>query len=277
MRLLTVDSLCKSYKGKKVVSDVSFEINRGEIFGLLGENGAGKTTTIKMLTTLTKPDSGGARIMDIDILNSKKEAKKHMSIVPQEINLDWEISVYDNLLIYAKLRKLKNAHERVKDIIYGYNLTEKANEKVHTLSGGQKRRVMIARAMLSDAELIFMDEPTVGLDPSVRREVWQIIKSIRESGKSLLMTTHYTEEAENLCDKIAIMNKGEIVRKGTPVDLVSGAGSYALDVYEESRIDTWLFDTEDEVHEYAQRENLTSFKVRKSKLEDVVIKCGEAG
>jgi len=277
MSLLETSSLCKSYKSNAVVKEVSFSIERGEVFGLLGENGAGKTTTIKMLTGLIRPDSGDAFIEGIDIFKDKKRAKELMASVPQEINLDGEISVYDNLLIYAKLRKISRARERVRDIIYGYNLEEKSGERLHTLSGGQKRRVMIARAMLADAELIFMDEPTVGLDPSVRRDIWRIINSIKKSGKSVLLTTHYTEEAENLCDNIAIMHRGEIVRIGSPAELVKSAGAYALDIYNENHVTTRLFTSKEELQEYKVREKLTSFNVRSSRLEDLVIKTGEAG
>jgi len=277
MSLLGTSLLCKSYKSNAVVKEVSFSIERGEVFGLLGENGAGKTTTIKMLTGLTRPDSGNAFIEGIDIFKDKRRAKELMASVPQEINLDGEISVYDNLLIYAKLRKISRARERVRDIIYRYNLEEKSGERLHTLSGGQKRRVMIARAMLADAELIFMDEPTVGLDPSVRRDIWRIINSIKKSGKSVLLTTHYTEEAENLCDNIAIMHRGEIVRIGSPAELVKSAGAYALDIYNENHVTTRLFTSKEELQEYKVREKLTSFNVRSSRLEDLVIKTGEAG
>jgi len=277
MSLLYVNMLNKSYGKKKVVQDVSFEIAGGEIFGLLGENGAGKTTTIKMITTLTRPNSGEAFIKDINIFEDKTRAKEYMTVVPQEINLDGEISVYDNLLIYAKLRQLENPKKAVWEILDEYNLTDRAKEKVQVLSGGQKRRVMIARAMLADAELIFMDEPTVGLDPSVRRDIWQIIKSVRNSGKSVLLTTHYTEEAENLCDNIAVMHHGKIVRRGSPEQLLKEAGLFALDIYEDNNIRTRLFNSENELKEYTKKENLTSFKTRKSCLEDIVIESGEAG
>ena len=275
MNLLRVDSLTKSYKGKKVVDDVSFDIGFGEIFGLLGENGAGKTTTIKMVTTLTRAEGGSAFIKDTDIFRQKTKAKQFMTVVPQDINLDGEISVFDNLLVYAKLRRIKDPKSAVRRVVEEYGLYEKVHEKVQTLSGGQKRRVMIARAMMSEADLIFMDEPTVGLDPGIRREIWQIILSIKKSGRSVLLTTHYTEEAENLCDRVAIMHKGKIISMGAPGELTKKAGAFAMDIYSESSYVTKLFSSEDELNSYALSRNITSFKVRESRLEDVIIKSGE--
>lgn len=273
--LLEVSGLSKSYKKKKAVDNIDFHIRKGEIFGLLGENGAGKTTTIKMLSTLTIPDSGEAVISGVDIFRNKRRAREIMAVVPQEINLDGELTVFENLLIYAKLRKVKDSKSAVDGVIERFGIKDKRDERVMNLSGGQKRRVMIARVMLTDAELIFMDEPTIGLDPAIRRDIWQIITSVRESGKSILLTTHYTDEAENLCDRVAIMSKGKIVQTDTPEKLIETSGSFAMDIIDGNKFTTKLFKSEKDIEDYAGEQNLT-FKVRKSKLEDVVIKAGEA-
>jgi ABC-2 type transport system ATP-binding protein len=275
MTLLSVKALSKSYNRKIVVDNVSFEINEGEIFGLLGENGAGKTTTIKMITTLSRADFGQVFIDEVNVFREKRRARELMAVVPQEINLDDDISVYDNLLVYAKLRKVKNSKVKIDKVINDFGLSEKRNEKVMSLSGGQKRRVMIARVMLTDAKLIFMDEPTIGLDPGIRRDIWQIIHDMKASGRSVLLTTHYTDEAENLCDRVAIMRKGEIISIDSPENLVKSAGSFALDIIRDNKFITKLFRSEKEIEEYKANEKVSSCKVRLSRLEDVLIKTGE--
>lgn len=271
MTLLKAENLRKTYKKVKAVDGVSFHINKGEIFGLLGENGAGKTTVIKMLTTLTKPDSGEAWLTGKNIFKNKKHVRKHMAMVPQEINLDGELTVYENLYLYGRLHKVRNTADRVGEVLKMFELEEKSDSMVQKLSGGQKRRVMLARVMLGDPMLIFMDEPTIGLDPSIRKDIWGIIESIRDSGKSILLTTHYTEEAEILCDRVALMKKGRIAATGTPGSLMKQAGSYAVDLVVDGKRMTRIFAESSDINSYLEANSIESYKVRSLRLEDVVI------
>lgn len=277
MILLKAENLSKSYGKVKAVDDVSFSINTGEIFGLLGENGAGKTTVIKMLTTLTKADSGSAFLRGINFFKHKRIARKYVAAVPQEINLDHELTVYENLYIYAKLHGVTDAKERVEEILCTFEMQEKAKARITSLSGGQKRRVMLARVMLGDADLVFMDEPTIGLDPSIRREIWRMIESIKRSGKSVLLTTHYTEEAETLCDRVAVMSKGKIITAGTPQTLMEQAGGIAVDIINDGARFTRIFSSASDLDEYLAMNDLISYKVRNLRLEDVLISIQEEG
>ncbi|MCD8553503.1 ABC transporter ATP-binding protein [Seleniivibrio sp.] len=265
--LLEVMNIRKTYGKVVAVEDVSFSIGRGEVFGLLGENGAGKTTTIKMLSTLATPDSGRILLNGRDIRKYRRETRKSIAVVSQDMNLGYELSVFEVLYIYALLRGIRNSKKLIDETIAKMGMTEKRNSKVGTLSGGQKRRVMAARAMLSGAELIFMDEPTIGLDPAVRREMWDIIRQMQADGRSILLTTHYTDEAEYLCGRVAIMEKGRIVSMDTPQSLIDCAGAFAVDI--NSR--TLLFRDNDAADDYIAKESLTGHRVRRTKLDDVLV------
>ncbi|ADD67598.1 ABC transporter related protein [Denitrovibrio acetiphilus DSM 12809] len=275
MILLRADHLKKTYKKIKAVDGVSFHIHTGEIFGLLGENGAGKTTVIKMLSTLTKPDSGSAKMLGVNIFTNNFFAREQIAIVPQEINLDNELCVQDNLYIYAKLHKVENAKKRVADVLSQFGIAEKAKERVSDLSGGQKRRVMLTRVMLGDPKLIFMDEPTIGLDPSIRKDIWQMIRHIKESGKSVLLTTHYTDEAEQLCGRVALMQKGKLVKTGSPAKLVEQAGSLAVDMALGRAQVTKMFPSDAELIQYVKKHNINDYSIHKPRLEDVLLDMKE--
>ncbi len=265
--LLEVMNVRKTYGKVVAVDDVSFNIGKGEIFGLLGENGAGKTTTIKMLSTLARPDSGRILLNGKDVQKYRRDTRRRIAVVSQDMNLGYELSVFEVLYIYALLRGIRNSRKLIDDTIAKLGMTEKRNAKVGTLSGGQKRRVMVARAMLSGAELIFMDEPTIGLDPAVRREMWEMIRQMQADGRSILLTTHYTDEAEYLCGRVAIMERGRIVSMDTPQSLIDCAGAFAVDI--NSR--TLLFRDCASADEYIAKESLTGQKVRQTKLDDVLV------
>jgi ABC-2 type transport system ATP-binding protein len=271
MILLKAENLKKRYKKVQAVDGVSFHIEKGEVFGLLGENGAGKTTVIKMLATLTRPDSGHAEIMGTDIFQNAHHARKKIAIVPQEINLDGELSVRDNLYIYAKLHHIPDACKKISETAEIFGLTDKLKEKVSGLSGGQKRRVMLARVMTGEPELIFMDEPTIGLDPSIRKDIWNMIRNIKEAGKSVLLTTHYTEEAELLCSRVALMQKGKLVKTGTPDALVKQTGELAADMVAGSVQMTRIFADANELDCFLSENRISSYNVRQPRLEDVII------
>lgn len=274
--MLIVENISKSFGKLKAVDGVSFNIAKGEIFGLLGENGAGKTTTIKMLATLSEPDGGRILLKERDVWKDKYFARNNMAVVSQDMNLEYELTVYENLYCYCLLRGQRSSRSRIEQVLLRLNMSEKRDEKISSLSGGQKRRVMAARALLSEAEMIFMDEPTIGLDPAVRREMWDIINAMRADGKSILLTTHYTDEAEYLCGRVAIMEKGKIIRLDTPDKLVNQAGSYALDISGNGGSRTILFKDSLLLDDYLRVHSFEEYRVRRTKLEDVLITCGRA-
>lgn len=221
-QVLEVKKLKKSFGDLVAVNDISFSINEGEIVALLGPNGAGKTTTISCLTTLSKPTSKESVLIgNIDLYKNLKKTRKLIGVCPQELNLYKDSTVEENLKLQGYLYGMgsKEVNQKVPELLKIVELEEKKKELVKNLSGGMKRRLQIARALISNPKLIFLDEPTTGLSPETRNELWKYIKSLRNKGLSLLLTTHYMEEAEQLADRILIMNKGKIITEGTADEL----------------------------------------------------------
>jgi lipooligosaccharide transport system ATP-binding protein len=219
---LVARDLKKSYDGFDAVKGVNFEVRRGECFGFLGPNGAGKTTTMKMIYGAVIPTSGELDVAGLDVRRCEREIKRRIGVVPQENNLDDELKVKENLLVYGRYYDLprKLALQRAGELLDFVQLTEKAESKVEQLSGGMKRRLLIARALINDPEIVVLDEPTTGLDPQARHLVWERLRELTAEGKTLLLTTHYMEEAARLCDRLVIMEGGLIIAKGSPRELV---------------------------------------------------------
>jgi lipooligosaccharide transport system ATP-binding protein len=219
---LVARNLKKSYDGFEAVKGVDFEVRRGECFGFLGPNGAGKTTTMKMIYGAVIPTSGELDVAGLDVRRCEREIKRRIGVVPQENNLDDELKVKENLLVYGRYYDLpkKVILQRAEELLDFVQLTEKAESKVEQLSGGMKRRLLIARALINDPEIVVLDEPTTGLDPQARHLVWDRLRALTAEGKTLLLTTHYMEEAERLCDQLVIMEGGLIIAEGTPKGLV---------------------------------------------------------
>ncbi len=219
---LMARNLKKSYHGFEAVKGVGFEVRRGECFGFLGPNGAGKTTTMKMIYGAVIPTSGELDVAGLDVRRSEREIKRRIGVVPQENNLDDELKVKENLLVYGRYYDLprKLALQRADELLDFVQLTEKANSRVEQLSGGMKRRLLIARALINDPEIVVLDEPTTGLDPQARHLVWDRLRALTSEGKTLLLTTHYMEEAARLCDRLVIMEGGLIIAEGSPKELV---------------------------------------------------------
>ncbi len=270
--ILVAENLSKSYRRVQAADNVSLRIDVGEVFGLLGPNGAGKTTVIKMISTLTHPDSGSVVIKGFDIRAQARQARSAFAVVPQENNLDGELSVVDNLRVYASLHRVATPRAAIDRIIAEFGIADKARVPVEKLSGGQKRRVMIARVMLTQPELILLDEPTLGLDPSFRRDIWNLITRIRRQGTAILLTTHYTDEAESLCDRVAIMSKGRIIHEDTPQNLITTAGSFVLETTDSNgQRDFRLFTSQEEINRsLIDRKDIEPYTVRAAKLEDIV-------
>ncbi len=215
--VIKVENLCKFYGTTLAVEDVSFEVMEGEIFGMVGPNGAGKTTTIECLEGLRKPDQGRLRILGLDPQQESRELRKRTGIQLQQSNIPEKMKVWEALDLYASFYpKTANWEELLAQL----GLEEKRNESFSKLSGGQKQRLFIALALLPDPELIFLDELTTGLDPQARHAIWDLIRLVRTKGKTVMLTTHFMEEAERLCDRVAILDHGHIVALDTPQALI---------------------------------------------------------
>jgi ABC-2 type transport system ATP-binding protein len=226
--IISVEGLVKRFKDVVAVDNISFKVRRGEIYGLLGPNGAGKTTTINILITLLKPTSGKAFIDGIDVVEEPDKVRKKIGVVFQDPTLDNFLTAYENLYIHGRIYGLsgRELDERIKEALEFVELRQYANKVVRYFSGGMRRRLEIARALLHEPEILFLDEPTIGLDPQSRNKVWEYVGSVRrEKGVTIFMTTHYMDEAEFLCDRIAVMDHGKIIAEGSPEELKSMVGS----------------------------------------------------
>jgi len=214
--------LVKRYGPRVAVDGVDFEVRTGECFGLLGPNGAGKSTTMRMLCCLSPRDGGELAVLGIDPERDPRALKHRIGVVGQEITLDLELTVRENLLVYARYFAIPAAEARVRgdELLELVALADRAGEAVERLSGGMKRRLQIARALVNRPELVLLDEPTTGLDPQARHVVWERLRELRRRGVTLVLTTHYMDEAEQLCDRLVVMDHGHVVREGRPADLV---------------------------------------------------------
>ncbi|WP_308860322.1 ABC transporter ATP-binding protein [Paenibacillus radicibacter] len=216
---IQVKGLVKSYKQHQVLKGVDFEVEKGSIFALLGSNGAGKTTVVKILTTLLQPDSGSAVINEYNVSSNPDQVRQVISLTGQFAAVDEILTGRENLVMIAKLRYLKNPRQIADDMLKRFGLTDAANRKVSTYSGGMRRRLDIALSLVGEPKIIFLDEPTTGLDPEARIEVWKVVKEFAEGGTTVFLTTQYLEEAEHLADRIAILHEGRIITSGTLSEL----------------------------------------------------------
>jgi lipooligosaccharide transport system ATP-binding protein len=214
--------LIKRYGTVPAVDGIDFEIRRQECFGFLGPNGAGKTTTMRMLSCLAHRDGGDLTVLGMDPAVHPRRVKRRIGVVAQETNLDLELTVRENLLVYARYFDIprREAIRRTDELLAFVQLGDRAGDAVDRLSGGMKRRLQIARALVNEPELVLLDEPTTGLDPQARHLVWERLRALRERGVTLVLTTHYMDEAEQLCDRLVVMDRGRIAREGTPSELI---------------------------------------------------------
>lgn len=216
---IQVKGLQKSYKKLHVLKGVDFEVEKGNIFALLGSNGAGKTTIVKILSTLLKYDGGFATINGFDILSKPYHIRQLISLTGQFAAVDEILTGRENLIMIARLRHLKNPRRVADDLLKRFGLTDAADRRVSTYSGGMRRRLDITMSLVGEPQVIFLDEPTTGLDPEARIEVWKVIKELTNRGKTVFLTTQYLEEAEHLADRIAILHEGRIIASGTLEEL----------------------------------------------------------
>jgi lipooligosaccharide transport system ATP-binding protein len=224
--ILSVTKLRKSFgKGaasQLVVDDLSFALRRGECYGLLGPNGAGKTTTLRLCLGLTEPDRGEISLAGLPVPQQARQARLRVGVVPQADNLDPDFTVVENLMVFGRYFGLQDAWiaQRLPKLLEFASLTAKKDAPIGDLSGGMRRRLTLARALVNDPDLIFMDEPTTGLDPQARHMIWDRLKSLLAEGKTILLTTHFMDEAERLCDRLAVIDQGRMIAEGAPRDLI---------------------------------------------------------
>lgn len=234
MKAIDANNLTKHYPPDiMAVDNITFSVDEGEIFGLLGPNGAGKTTTIKMITTLGRPTSGSITVFGIDVLRSSQEARQMFGYVPQAISADGDLTGYENLLIFAKLFYVSKSERngRIRDALEYMGLSERSDDLVKHYSGGMMRRLEIAQALVNRPRILFLDEPSIGLDPSSKRQVGGYIKRLnKEFGTTIFLTTHDMAEADDLCNRLAIMDDGRITVTGTPANLKKTVGGDVVNV-----------------------------------------------
>ncbi|MGB7439925.1 MAG: ABC transporter ATP-binding protein [Coleofasciculaceae cyanobacterium] len=219
---LTVYDLWKSYGSRQVVAGVNFTLNPGEVLGLLGPNGAGKTTTVGMLSGSVIPTRGFVQIGQLQVQNQGAKARAYMGIVTQEDNLDPDFSVFENLVHFAHHYRItgKAARQRGGELLAQVGLQDYAKSRVDELSGGLKRRLVLARALINRPQIVFLDEPTTGLDPDARQDFWKLVSQLKQSGCGVLLTTHYMDEAQRLCDRLILLQQGKMIDQGTPEELI---------------------------------------------------------
>lgn len=230
---VVVKDLIKEYPRVIAVNEISFTVASGEIFGLLGPNGAGKTTTIRMLLTLIKPSGGKASLFGIDVSRYPEQARGMAGYVPQEVSVDGELTGYENILMYARLFGVprKERESRIKEVLDYLDLQERASDMVSRYSGGMMRRLEIAQALVNRPRILFLDEPSIGLDPNARRIIWGLIKKLRDDfGTTVFLTTHDMNEADVLCERIGIMDKGKLVTMGEPSQLKATVGGDVITI-----------------------------------------------
>ncbi|HWQ20010.1 MAG TPA: ATP-binding cassette domain-containing protein [Methanotrichaceae archaeon] len=273
--MIDISRLTKEYSGQRVIDGLDLQVDRGELFGFLGPNGAGKTTTIRILTTLTKPTSGKVLINGIDVATDPARVKAEFGIVQQHLSLNRDLTIAENLEFHARLHHLTRSErkERISDLLDYVELTDHSDYLIDNISGGMKRRAMIARALIHRPKLLFLDEPTVGLDAQTRRKVWDLIRRMNSDGTSVFLTTHYIEEAEALCNRIAIIHHGRLISLGSPLKLRQKLGVIAVETKTNGCVTKYrYFQDRDSASEYISGlPDSEKVVMRQSNLEDVFV------
>jgi ABC-2 type transport system ATP-binding protein len=271
---VALQNVHKVYNDKVVVNDLTLTIAPGEIFGLLGPNGAGKSTTIRMLTTLTQPTQGEIVVAGYDVVRQPYGVKQQIGVVLQQTSVDLDLTVWENMEFHGRMHHLPNPY-RQKEIdrwLDYVELGDRRKDLVKTLSGGMKRRLQIARALLHRPKILFLDEPTVGLDPQTRRRLWEIIRGLNQQGMTILLTTHYMEEVEYLCDRIGILDGGTLIEIGTLDQLRRKHGEGLVMKQEGDRWQYQFFPTLLEAKAHLEDQpDKTGMMIRPSNLEDIFV------
>lgn len=271
--MLDIINLKKEYKNVTAVDGLDLKIKEGEFFGLLGPNGAGKTTTVRMISTLTPKTSGDIVINGESMDRNLTSIKAKIGVVPQQNNLENEMSAWENLEVHGILYGMNKEKRRKKiaEMLEFTELTDRKDDVVKNYSGGMKRKLMIARALLHEPELLLLDEPTVGLDAAARRKMWDLLKRLKSNGLTVLLTTHYIEEAEVLCDRVGLIDKGKLLQLDTPLNLIEAVGKVTVEYFENGETHEEFFPTREAANRYAGTLE-GNVRVRPSNLEDVFLK-----
>lgn len=272
--IIVATGVVKRYGSKAAVDGVDLRLKRGEVFGFLGPNGAGKTTTVRILSTLTNFDEGQIFVDGFDIVKNPNEAKTRMGIIQQQISLDKDLTVGENMYHRALMQQLPKdkIEARMKELVEYFSLGEYMDRKIDSLSGGWKKRVAIVSAMVHSPKVIFLDEPTVGLDIKARRLLWDLIRLLNKDGTTVFLTTHYIEEAQLLCDRVGIIDEGKIIALGTPKELASRVGEYTVVITDsEGRAEYAHFKDRDSATEYSAGITKGEVLVRRTNLEDCFV------
>jgi len=294
--LVVARGLTKRFPDLTAVDHVDFAIQPGEVVGFLGPNGAGKTTTIRMVTCTSPLSDGSLLVFGLDVTSHPREIKAQIGVVPQDNNYDPDLSVIENLITYGRYYRLdpKTTESRARELLEFVQLTDKADARVEELSGGMKRRLIMARGLINQPRMLVLDEPTTGLDPQARRLIWQRIRELKYSGVTVIITTHYMDEAEQVCDRVLVIDAGKVIAQGTPAGLIAQfAGSEVLEVIPENpeqpdllatlatcghvqrlgdKFELFAGDCPNTLETIRSRIKLVSFGVRRATLEDVFIR-----
>ena len=241
--VILADGLVKRYGNLVAVDSVSFRVDEGEVFGILGPNGAGKTSIIRMISCTSPVTSGRLEVLGLPVDGFPRDIKARIGVVSQENNLDPDLSVYENLTVFARFFEINRAEEsrRADELIGFFGLSEKRDTVIESLSGGMKRRLTIARALINRPSLVILDEPTTGLDPQARALIWERLRALRSDGATIILSTHYLEEAERFCDRLVILDRGKILLTGSPGEIISERMSRALiEIMNEPDVRAWL-------------------------------------
>jgi ABC-2 type transport system ATP-binding protein len=262
--------LVKCFGDVRALDGLDLWVRGGEIYGFLGPNGAGKTTAIRILTGLTRPAQGWAAVAGADVAQDPVAAKTHLGVVSQHVNLDADLTVFESLELHGILHGMPRSarRSRAAELLEFAGLADRAGSLARTLSGGMKRRVTIIRALLHEPEILFLDEPSVGLDPAARRKLWDLIRSIHRRGVTVLLTTHYIEEAEFLCHRVGFLDRGRLIAEGEPQTMIEELGEHAVDVPEGDQTRTRFFRSRDEALAVARDAGAA---VRRANLEDLFL------
>lgn len=272
--MIEIRNITKIYPGAtvKALDDVSLTIKNGEFFGLLGPNGAGKTTLISILSTLMLPTEGEIKIDGEALTRRRNDIKRKLSLITQRNSLRNDMTIEQIMELQARLYglDLKKSRERSKELLEFCGLYDHRKKTVRKLSGGMKRKLMLCRALLTDPEILILDEPTIGLDPASRRQMWDLLRTLNRKGMTMLLTTHYIDEAQNLCGRIALIDSGKVTRLATPQSLIDELGAYAIDEFDGEHTKSAFFQSNEQALAYASK--LTNrFMMRNTTLEDVFL------
>jgi ABC-2 type transport system ATP-binding protein len=274
--VIVTKNLTKEYKEISAVNNLNLSVYSGEIYGFLGPNVAGKTTTIRILTTLSKPTSGSARVSGFDVVTEPEKVKKVIGIVQQHLTLDLDLNVRENMELHGKLHHIpsKELKQRITNLLEYVGLTKQDKRMIPELSGGMKKAAMIARSLMHQPKVLFLDEPTVGLDVQTRRRIWDLIRRLHSDGTTIFLTTHYIEEAEALCSRVGIVHQGKLIALGKPSDLRQKVGLTTVETLVDGKFTQYKhFPDRDAATQYVQNlsKDVKTILIRDSNLEDVFV------